>query len=101
MTPNPNSHKLKTLGNRNILGVSKVSQPPESKFSIIKIEFLIFVVKVGITDTLCFDSHAGITDPLCFDSHYLGSGFLLGTFYTFLGLPLMLIFQLEALNLDD
>ena len=44
-TPNKNSNRLKTQGNRNIFGVSKVSQTPESKFSIIKIEFPRFVVE--------------------------------------------------------
>ena len=39
------------------LSYASITQPPESEFSIIKIEFLIYVVKVGITDPLCFDSH--------------------------------------------
>ena len=46
--------RSKTLGNRNILGVSKVSK--EYEFSIIKIEFSIFVVEAGITDPLYFNS---------------------------------------------
>ena len=35
---NQNSNKTQILGFKNIFGVSKVSQPPESKFSIIKID---------------------------------------------------------------
>ena len=37
--------RLKLLGNRNIFGVSKVSKPPESNISIMKIEFTMFVVE--------------------------------------------------------
>ena len=33
------------IGFRNIFGVSKVSQPPEFEFSIIKIEFPMYVVE--------------------------------------------------------
>ena len=38
--------RLKILGNKNIFGVSKVSQTPEYEFSLIKIEFPRFVVEV-------------------------------------------------------
>ena len=45
--------KLKTLGNRNILGVSKASQPPKSEFSIIKIEVPMYVVNALASRILC------------------------------------------------
>ena len=38
--------RLKILGFRNRFGVSKVSQPLEYEFSIIKIEFPMYVVEV-------------------------------------------------------
>ena len=43
----------RTLGNRDILGVSKVSQPPESEFFIMKIEFPMYVVRAHASQILC------------------------------------------------
>ena len=62
--------KLTILGFRNRFGVSKASQPPESEFSIMRIEFSLFVVEapasimVGCIPEFCVFCACGLNSGL-------------------------------------